>query len=50
MTITSAAAELKCLQRLLQSSLGNFSSPRGAEIVGSAVCFAFRSSYRWVRQ
>jgi hypothetical protein len=49
MTITSAA-ELKFLQRLLQSSLRNFSWPSGAGIMDLAVTFAFRSSYRWVRQ
>jgi hypothetical protein len=49
MTI-SGAAELKFLQRLLQSSLRNFSSPSGAGIVDLAVSFTFRSSYEWVRR
>jgi len=49
MTVTSAA-ELKFLQRLPQSSLGNFSSPSGAGIIDLAVSFAFRSSYWWARQ
>jgi hypothetical protein len=48
MTVTSAA-ELKFLQRLLQSSLRNFSSPSLA-VIDLAVSFAFRSSYRWARQ
>ena len=47
MTITSAA-ELKLLQRLLQSSFRDVSLPNGAAILDLAVSFAFRSSYRWV--
>jgi hypothetical protein len=49
MTVISAA-ELKFLQRLLQSSLRNFSLPSGAGIMDLAVSFAFPSSYRWARQ
>ena len=45
MTIASAAG-LKFLQRLLQSSLRNFSSPGAAGITDLAMSFAFRSSYR----
>ena len=46
----TSAAELKFLQRLLQSSLANFSATSGSGIKRLAVSFAFRSSSRWVRQ
>ena len=50
MTLATSAAELKFLQRLLQSSHRNFSTVSGAGIEFFAVSFTFRSSSRWVRQ